>query len=51
MPPFLNARKSSRSVLSVDERLNPLNSTKSDYVFIDISLNVPDKVFIQYWHT
>lgn len=44
MPPFLPARNTSTQILSTDERLNPLNLTKSDYFFTDISLNKPDKV-------
>lgn len=43
MPPVLNARESKQTILATDERLDPLNSTKSDYVFTDISLNVPNK--------
>ena len=44
MPPFLNARKNEIKILAKDERLNPLNKTNSNYVFVDISLNIPDKV-------
>ncbi len=46
MPPVLIARESKQTILATDERLDPLNSTKSDYVFTDISLNVPNKVFM-----
>jgi hypothetical protein len=47
MPPFLNARQSEVKILAKDERLNPLNKTNSNYVFVDISLNIPDKVNIE----
>lgn len=44
MPPFLKARDRIQEILSKDERLNPLNLKKTDYMFIDISMNVPDYV-------
>lgn len=44
MPPFLMPRKRCDDTLSTDERLNPLNLTKTSYVFVDISLNLPDDV-------
>ena len=47
MPPFLNARQSEIKILAKDERLNPLNKTNFNYVFVDISLNIPDKVNIE----
>ena len=44
MPPFLPARSRCDEILSADERLNPLNFQKTNYAFIDISLNKPDHV-------
>lgn len=43
MPPFLNARTKSEAILSHDEQLDPLNFNDTNYVFTDISLNVPNK--------
>lgn len=42
MPPFLNPRKRLDTVLSKDDRLNPLNLTNTKYMFIDISMNIPE---------
>jgi len=42
MPPYLQARKRIDSVLAKDDRLSPLNLTNSKYMFIDISMNLPD---------
>lgn len=44
MPPFLPARSRCDEILSADERLDPLNLQKTNYAFIDISLNIPDHV-------
>lgn len=44
MPPFLNPRKQTETILSVDEKLNPLNLKNTKYMFIDISMNTPDHV-------
>ena len=44
MPPFLMPRERCDVVLSRDEKLNPLNLEKTKYMFIDISLNVPNNV-------
>jgi hypothetical protein len=46
MPPFLKPRERQDDILAQDERLNPLNLTKSDYMFIDISMNIPNDVHI-----
>lgn len=47
MPPFLKPRSRIQEILSKDERLNPLNLKKTDYMFIDISMNVPHQVRIK----
>ncbi len=47
MPPFLPSRPKVEKILANDEQLNPLNLTSTNYVFTDISLNVPDKVLDQ----
>ena len=44
MPPFLPPRVTDKAVLQDDPKLNPLNLKKTDYLFIDISMNVPNKV-------
>lgn len=44
MPPFLKPRERIQEVLQQDERLNPLNLKKTDYMFIDISMNTPHHV-------
>jgi hypothetical protein len=44
MPPWLSARKRIDTVLNEDKRLDPLNLKKSNYMFIDISLNLPNHV-------
>lgn len=44
MPPFLKPRSATPKILAKDEKLSPLNKTNSNYMFIDISLNVPDHV-------
>ena len=46
MPPFLKPRERSDVVLDKDERLNPLNLKNTKYMFIDISLNIPDHVSV-----
>ena len=43
MPPFLPSRPKTETLLAHDEQLNPLNINGTNYVFTDISLNVPDK--------
>ena len=48
MPPFLNARQATETILEHDEKLDPLNFTNTDYVFTDISLNIPNKVKNQF---
>ncbi len=47
MPPFLPSKPEVESLLAHDQQLNPLNLTGTNYVFTDISLNVPDKVIKQ----
>jgi hypothetical protein len=44
MPPFMAPRQKQTEILSQDERLNPLNLKNTKYMFIDISLNIPDHV-------
>lgn len=44
MPPFLKPRERIKDILLQDERLNPINLKNTDYMFIDISMNVPDHV-------
>lgn len=44
MPPFIPARDNSNEVLSLDKNLYPLNLTNSNYLFIDISLEIPNHV-------
>jgi hypothetical protein len=44
IPPFLSARTKLNVILSNDQRLNPLNLKNTNYVFTDISLDIPDKV-------
>ncbi|CAF0869096.1 unnamed protein product [Brachionus calyciflorus] len=41
MPPFLAPRDDKKEILSQNESLNPLNMTKSNYMFIDISMDIP----------
>ena len=47
-PPVMKARQPCERTLVEDERLNPLNLTKSNYVFTDISMNVPHKVSLSF---
>ncbi len=44
MPPFLTARTLEAPILSNDEQLNPLNLNQTKYMFIDISLKIPNEV-------
>jgi hypothetical protein len=46
MPPYLSPRSRCDTILSKDEKLNPLNMTKTNYMFIDISMNIPDEVYL-----
>jgi hypothetical protein len=46
MPPFLMPRQKSQEILDKDERLNPLNPKNSKYMFVDISINIPEHVTI-----
>ena len=45
MPPFLPSRVTDKTILQEDPKLNPLNLQKTNYLFIDISMNIPNKVF------
>jgi hypothetical protein len=44
MPPYLLPRQKSQQILAKDELLNPLNFKNTKYMFIDISLNIPEHV-------
>ena len=44
MPPYLPPRQLTSELMSSDERLNPLNLKKTNYLFIDISRDIPDEV-------
>ena len=44
MPPFLEPRDKGGKTIVDDKGLYPLNLKKTNYVFIDISLNIPNKV-------
>lgn len=44
MPPFMRPRESCGNVISKDEKLNMYNTNRINYIFTDISLEVPDRV-------